>query len=129
MIKDRLLQFIEYKRITKSAFERKCGLSNGYINSTKGNIGSKILEQILREYPDLNREWLISGKGEMLSTSQSVGDISNSSVSGVNVSGTDIHINPNAYDTLLKIVETYQASVAKFQEQIDRLILIIENQK
>ncbi len=62
----------------------------------------------------------------MLKTSQSVGDISNSSVSGVNVNGNGIQINPNAYDTLLKIVETNQKATEKFQEQIDRLITIIE---
>lgn len=57
---------------------------------------------------------------------QQVGDISNSNVSGVNVSGTEIHINPNAYDTLLQIVERNQKVTEKFQEQIDRLISIIE---
>ena len=68
----------------------------------------------------------MTGEGEMLKTSQSVGDISNSSVSGVNVNGNGIQINPNAYDTLLKIVETNQKATEKFQEQIDRLITIIE---
>lgn len=63
----------------------------------------------------------------MLKPMQCVGDISNSNVSGVNVNGREIHINPDAYNTLLKIVENNQKTTEKFQEQIDRLISIIEN--
>ena len=58
---------------------------------------------------------------------QSVGDITDSNVTGVNIKGTDIHINPDLYDSLLHIVEVNQQSTKKFQEQIDKLIAIIEN--
>lgn len=74
-----------------------------------------------------NMDWLLNEEGEMLYPSQSVGDISNSTVSGVNVNGREIHIaSPEAYHTLLKIVETNQKTTEKFQEQIDRLLTIIE---
>lgn len=71
-------------------------------------------------------DWLLHGEGEMLHPLQKVGDISNSNVSGVNVSGTDIHINPDAYSTLLEIVKANQKTTEKFQEQIDRMLSIIE---
>lgn len=70
--------------------------------------------------------WLIAGEGEMLQPAQNIGNISNSSLTGVNVNGKDIHINPDAYNTLLKIVENNQKSTEKFQEQIDRLITLLE---
>lgn len=70
--------------------------------------------------------WLISGEGEMLQPAQNMGNISNSNLTGVNVTGKDIHINPDAYNTLLKIVENNQKSTEKFQEQIDRLITLLE---
>lgn len=72
---DRLLQFISYLKSTgneiKNAktFEEKCGLSNSYIsNSKKGNgsIGSDMIARIMSGFPQLNVEWLCSGKGEML---------------------------------------------------------------
>ena len=62
----------------------------------------------------------------MTKNEQKVGDINNSNVSGVNVNGKEIHINPDAYNVLLSIVEKNQKSVEKFQEQIDRLLAIIE---
>lgn len=70
--------------------------------------------------------WLIAGEGEMLQPAQNMGNISNSNLTGVNVNGKEIHINPDAYNTLLKIVENNQKSTEKFQEQIDRLITLLE---
>lgn len=72
-------------------------------------------------------DWLVDGTGDMLAPVQQIGNISNSNVAGVNVNGSDIYINPNAYEALLKIVEKNQKATEKFQEQIDRLLTIIEN--
>ena len=70
--------------------------------------------------------WLLEGKGDMMNN-QGVGDISNSNVSGVNVNGKEIHISSvEAFNTLLKIVETNQRNTEKFQEQIDRLLTLLE---
>lgn len=128
-LKERLLLYINSLGITKSEFERKSGLSNGYLNKLKEYVGQEKLNCILEAYPDLNRVWLLTGEGEMTKSAQSVGNISNSNVSGVNVNGQEIHINPNAYDTLLKIVENNQRTTEKFQEQIDRLLTLLENKQ
>lgn len=72
---DRLLQFIAHLKSVGSevknakTFEEKCGLSNSYIaNSKKGNgsIGSDMIAKIMSGFPQLNIEWLCSGKGSML---------------------------------------------------------------
>lgn len=68
-VKDRLSMFIDYLGLTNSAFEKRCGLSNGYIRNFKGNLGGKKLEDILITFPELNKEWLLFGKGHMLNTS------------------------------------------------------------
>ena len=66
MIKSRLSAFIEYKELTNAAFEKICGLSNGYIRNFKGNLGAKKLDDILTSFPELNRNWLLFGTGDML---------------------------------------------------------------
>ena len=43
-VKGCLMSFIKEKRLSKSEFERRCGLSNGYLNSTRGNFGTRKLE-------------------------------------------------------------------------------------
>lgn len=126
-IKDRLITFISYLGIGQGKFEKSCGLANAYVANIRKSISPEKLQQIAQCYPELNTGWLMTGEGEMLRKHQKVGDISNSNVSGVNVSGREIHIYPDAYNTLLKVVESNQKTTEKFQEQIDRLISIIEN--
>lgn len=125
---ERIIDFINYLGISIAEFERFCGLSNGSVAKMGENTRVSTISRISKKYPLLNTDWIRTGRGEMLlnSNEQKIGDISNSKVSGVNVSGTDIQINPDAYDTLLKIVETFQESTKRFQNHIDRLITLLE---
>lgn len=66
LVKDRLKKFLKYKNITASAFEKKIGAANGYVSGMINTIGPKYLDIILTSYPDLNRNWLLYGEGEML---------------------------------------------------------------
>lgn len=70
-LKERLSQFIEYKGIARSTFERESGLSNGYTRNIKENLGSAKLEGILKAYPEMSRVWLLTGEGDMLRAAES----------------------------------------------------------
>lgn len=66
---DRLIQYLEHKKITPYAFERACQVANGYLKKQhkgKGSIGSDILIRIHENYIDLSLIWLIAGEGDML---------------------------------------------------------------
>ncbi len=65
MIVDRILQIIEYKGISKSAFYRETGLSNGFLDKVK-DVGSSKIEHILKIYPEISPNWLLTGNGNML---------------------------------------------------------------
>ena len=65
-VKERLLEYINYKQITNKTFEITANLSNGYVNNFDGNFRTKTLEKVLTAYPDINRDWLLYGEGEML---------------------------------------------------------------
>lgn len=71
-IKDRISEFIRCNNITIAEFERNVNLANGYIKKFKGSIGSDKLNNIASYYPELNIEWLITGKGNMLKESGDV---------------------------------------------------------
>ena len=64
--KERTLRFIAHKGLSVKKFEEMCGLSNGYLNSMKSGYGSSKLLQVLRTFPEVNRDWLVYGEGEML---------------------------------------------------------------
>lgn len=76
MIKQRLMQYLEHKGVTKYKFYKETGLSNGFLDK-EGAIGSDKCEIISYQYKDLNLEWLITGKGEMLKSEKnySTGDV------------------------------------------------------
>ena len=66
---DRLFSFINDRKLTAYAFEKSCGVANGYLKKQqkgKGSIGSDILEKIHQNYLDLSLIWLLTGEGNML---------------------------------------------------------------
>jgi hypothetical protein len=65
-VKQRLMKFLRYKDISNSVFEKTCGMANGYVNNIRVGVSPKKLESILLNYPELNRDWLIYGEGDML---------------------------------------------------------------
>lgn len=74
MIKDRLVHVLEYKGVGKEAFYKKIGMTSASFrgNAKKTPLNSNAIENILSEIPDLNPDWLLTGKGEMLREESSV---------------------------------------------------------
>lgn len=133
-IKSRLLQFAEQQGLKKEEFYRQIGIDGANFRGKNAlsELGSEKIVSILSTFPELNSDWLLLGRGEMLrSASQSVGNISHSTAVGVNVNGNDINIS---YDPLLlPTVESLSDSVAKLTAQnaqllgeLSRLISIVE---
>lgn len=71
-VKQRLVQFIKMMHLTQRGFEELCGMSNGYVNSIRKGIGPEKMQSIIRAFPQLNREWLLFGEGEMLKSTPAV---------------------------------------------------------
>lgn len=65
-VKQRLEQFIKYRKLTTRQFELNVGLSNGYDRNIRKSITQDKLEQITHTYPELSKEWLIFGEGDMV---------------------------------------------------------------
>lgn len=64
MIVNRILQLIDLKGLSKNKFYKQTGLSNGFLDKVK-DIGASKIEYILNTYPDINAEWLLTGRGPM----------------------------------------------------------------
>ena len=67
-VKERILQFLDEKEISKTLFFNKVGVSPSNFKGVgkKSSIGSDLVIKILTEYPELSPEWLMLGEGEML---------------------------------------------------------------
>lgn len=64
-IKDRIIQYIEYKGIGKREFCRSISVSPTFL-ANDSEISSDKVFNIFSEHPDISLEWLISGEGAML---------------------------------------------------------------
>ena len=67
-IKDRVLQISDYKHITREKFFADLGMSYGNFKgkSKEKSLSSDALATIASKYPDINPEWLLTGKRPML---------------------------------------------------------------
>ena len=68
--KEKILQYLDYKGISKADFCRQTGFSyeNFKGKSLKSDIGGAILGKIITIYSDISAEWLLTGEGSMLKT-------------------------------------------------------------
>jgi len=64
-VKERLMKFIKEENIPVSEFERRIGVSNGYVKNISKSIQPNVLENISKNFPFLNIEWLMVGGENM----------------------------------------------------------------
>lgn len=111
-------------------FALKIGIARSQLSeilSGKRKVTESLVNKIHNLYPHLNKEWLINGDGEMM-----VGIIQNNE-NGDNINGHSVTINKTEGD-YLEIIKSLtaqltvsQQQVSVSQEQMNRLITIIEN--
>ncbi len=71
-VKERLIAYLDYKKVSKSDFGRSIGVSSAYVTSMRKSIDPEKLQSIAKNYPDLNTGWLMTGEGEMLKNPESL---------------------------------------------------------
>ncbi len=114
ILKPRILQFLESKKLNKADFYRETGASNGILTQKNG-ISEDNLLRFLNFYNDINIEWLFTGKGEMLKSEK------------------EKHINTEKYIALLekdnKRLENENATLKEENERLSRENVALKNSK
>lgn len=64
-VKGRLLTYLKENRIPQTEFCRKLGVASTYIGVIRKSIPPEKINKIVALYPDLSRDWLLYGEGEM----------------------------------------------------------------
>ena len=65
-VKERLIQFIDHKKLSTHRFTIMCGFSSAYVRNIQKTISRRALNIISEAFPDLNIHWLETGEGQML---------------------------------------------------------------
>lgn len=67
---ERLLVVISYSKLSKNAFAKRIGHSNGttvyHILNGRNGISAKLAKEICDEFPEISFDWILEGKGDML---------------------------------------------------------------
>ena len=123
-IKQRLVEFIKFKNLSYSKFERMINAGNGFVNNLSKGLGAEKLSQISAVFPEIDTQWLITGEGNMIKA-----HIIQKNQSGDNINGQSVTVNKTEAEKLLEVISSYQEIIRKKDEQIDRLLEIINSKQ
>lgn len=99
-IRDRVSEYLLLKGISKYRFYQETGLSNGFLDKA-GSITSDNCEKICYAYSDLDPEWLLTGRGNMLRTYDKIDEENDRKSASVEVLVQKI-VELSSENTLLK---------------------------
>lgn len=73
-VKERLLKYLKFHRITQLEFAKRMEVSPAYVGAMRRSMSDDKIKRLRKEFPDLNTDWLLYGEGEMLLSRDSAGD-------------------------------------------------------
>lgn len=75
---ERLEQLMEYKSLNQRSLSKEIGFSystvNKYCNKKSNTIDFELIYRLISHYSDIDANWLIQGKGEMLQNNEPAED-------------------------------------------------------
>ena len=126
---EKIEQLLIYLNINAKAFSEELGYMRPQIiyDIQKGKtkrISEELASKIITVFPNISKSWLLADEGDMLKTqiNQSANGDNNTQVAG---NGNNVNASPTLDKAINEIAEQRKL-VAKSQEQIDRLLAIIE---
>lgn len=75
-VKSRLIKLLKLKRMSQTEFARLMGVSPTYIGAMRRSISEERLKRLLEIFPDLSRDWILFGEGDMLIDNEEKEDLS-----------------------------------------------------
>lgn len=116
-VKQRLIEFIEYKGISINMFLKQCGLSGGYIRAMRVSMQPDAVSKVATAFPDLNTGWLLTGVGDMLLRPEE----KNLNIGGTVIGRDAYNNNINSTINADAEVERLRLELTLAQKQIEQL--------
>lgn len=141
-IKERVVQFIETQKLTKEFFFKKIGTTSANFrgDAKKTPLNSTVIANIFSLFPQINLEWLITGKGEMLKLEENkqTPDVNNCNEVAFAINKEDGYIKSlennikdlrNNIEDLRNNIEDLRKTIETKDVEINRLVAKLEMQK
>jgi len=113
---DRLYQYIDFKGVSVSNFERKNGLSTGYLTKMKNrsaDIGEGVLNKIIENNPYIALKLLVLGEGDMLKKDENLNTADNT------VLKNDENFNTATSDN--ELIKHFASQIGELNKRIGQL--------
>lgn len=114
-IKERVIKIAKHKGLTQSGLERECNLSNGYIRNIRATPSQKIIDRILKRFPDISLRWLLNGVGDMCCSDISDEELQRQ-VDEANARGQ--HIGDNSNHNTQTMTESNDVVIGMLRDQL-----------
>jgi transcriptional regulator with XRE-family HTH domain len=101
LVNERIVLIMNDKNLNKNSFAKLIGMSQPTIKQVenKENLPSlKFLLEILKAFPDISAEWLLTGKGAMLRT--------------------ESNVESSREDRLIAIIESQQRTIEELSKKL-----------
>lgn len=130
-IKQRILQFIEYKGITQYEVYKNTGITRGILTQNNG-ISEENLSRFLEYYHEISIKWLLTGEGSMLiseifhqpdeisaeSPKDDKNPAQNNTSDMISHHDADVSILTNKIEMLERIIASKDETIVALQERI-----------
>lgn len=150
-MKDRLLEILRKENITAAAFAEKISVQASAIShilAGRNNPGLEFLQKVLKKFPNINAEWLITGKGNIYKKDEASNDSSlfsektinkdevnndiDSAITNVNKTSvpqnTELITNVNTGKDK-NITETLNSPILTDNRKIDKIVIFYKDKK
>lgn len=97
-MKQRITEYLKAKGISKLDFANTIGVSHSYLTSMRKGMPTSKLALVQSNYPDLNIEWLVTGRGNMLNTPQQAMSVINNGTNSGTMGNNVSVVNNNRQD-------------------------------
>lgn len=97
-VKERLKKYLRINSITQEKFCNSVGVAPTYVSNIRKGIQPDKLTRIQECYPDLNIEWLVTGRGNMLNTPQQALSVTNYGTNSGTMGNNVSVVNNNCQD-------------------------------
>lgn len=126
---ERIRRLEEYTGLSLNKLAAAIGIKSPQtfydIKSGKHGISKDLAERIKAKYLNINISWLLSGEGEMTTPS-----VIQNNENGNNINGHSVKVEHKTdIEKLLDTIKECHELLRKKDEQIDRLLTLLENKR
>lgn len=111
-MKEIIIKLLDYSELNVKQFSERLGMKRGQaiydiMSGKTKRVSEKLASQIISEFPEISKAWLLTGEGEMLKNNSAVAENHSISIAGEEIKENNIQVNTD--ETIAKLIDEVAA--------------------